>query len=272
MGLRVCDDVLDILARAQFDSAAKELLSGNRGDACFLIVTWFAGDALADDKVPNVFIEPVGAIPHVHAAGAISILPIDRYGPNEDVHICGQPEYPKNVPMLAEVRYVTPGYLAAMGIRQLRGRALSLSPDPWTNKADTVIVNQAFVHQFIPSGLDPTPQRINDCNKVDEKTRIVGVVTGVRQTLDQPSISEMDFLADELLVKNCIGALNEMWLVVRYDGNLNGLIAAPRCAMRQTDPRVPFEMAETMQEVSGRSLIPARRAASIDPMQALRIE
>jgi hypothetical protein len=44
-----------------------------------------------------------------------------------------------------------------------------------------VLVNDAFVSKFIPRGLDPTRQRLDDNVKEEEWTRIVGVTGNVRQ-------------------------------------------------------------------------------------------
>src|SRR6266513_5805394 len=44
VGFGIRDDVLDVLSRTQFDAASKELLCGNRCNACFLVVAGLACD------------------------------------------------------------------------------------------------------------------------------------------------------------------------------------------------------------------------------------
>ncbi len=69
----------------------------------------YAGrDALADFYQPLV--SRIMQIPGVRAVGAITMLPIENYGSNSDIHIAGQPPNPPKEIMLSEVRYVSAGY------------------------------------------------------------------------------------------------------------------------------------------------------------------
>src|SRR5439155_10677917 len=145
-------------------------------------------DAIAD------FFDPLAArvrqIPGVRAVGVISILPIKNWGSNSDIHIAGQPPYPPQQEMLAEQRLVSTGYFDVFGIPLHRGRMLSPSLDRPENMAQTVVVNEAFVKKFIPAGLDPTAQRMDDNDKHEKWTQIVGVVANVRQNIYEPPLAE----------------------------------------------------------------------------------
>ena len=57
-----------------------------------------------------------------------------------------------------------------------------------------MVVNDAFVKKFIPNGLDPMAQRIDDADKQEKWTRIVGVVGNVRQSIYEPPRPERDLL------------------------------------------------------------------------------
>ena len=127
--------------------------------------------------------ERVKRLPGVTAAGLINMLPIDSSGNNSYIHIAGQPPNPLNREMLAENRFVSSGYFDVMGVPLHQGRQLSQSLDRPENKGATVLVNDAFVSKFIPRGLDPTHQRIDDNVKEEEWTRIVGVTGNVRQSI-----------------------------------------------------------------------------------------
>jgi hypothetical protein len=96
--------------------------------------------------------------------------------------------------MLAEIRVVSAGYFDAMGISLVRGRMLSPSIDVPTNKAGAMVVNQAFEKKFIPRGVDPIGQHIDDNEKPNEKTVIAGVVTDIRQDLTAAPIRNTTFL------------------------------------------------------------------------------
>jgi predicted permease len=214
----------------------------------------YAGrDVIADFYQP--LLERVQHIPGVRAAGFISILPIENWGSNSDIHIAGQPPNPPNQEMLAENRMVSAGYFDVFGIPLRRGRALSPSLDRAENIAPTVVVNEAFVKKFIPAKLDPTTQRIDDDAKSEKWTQIVGVVGNVRQDIYEPALAERDWIMEEIPAKERTDALNGMSLVVRFDGDAASLIPALRNAVHEVDPTVPFNEPRTMTEVVSQTLI-----------------
>ncbi len=213
-------------------------------------------DAIADFW--NPLLERVKRIHGVEGAGVINILPIDSWGSNSDVHISGQPPYPKDQAMLAELRFVSEGYFDAMGIKRVKGRMLSPGLDPSTQKAGTVVVNEAFQRKFFASGGDAVGAHMDDSDKADEKTGVVGVVTNVRQDLNEPALAEMDYLIDELPVKMRLTMLGSMALVVRTSGDPKLLIPELRSALHEVDATVPFHQPESMTEVVSDQLVMQR--------------
>ena len=199
--------------------------------------------------------ERVRQLPGVKAVGLINILPIDNWGNNSDIHIAGQPPYPPNQEMLAEGRMVSTGYFDVMGIPLHGGRRLTPGLDHPEQVGATVVVNDAFVKKFIPNGLDPTAQRIDDGPKQEDWTRIVGVVGNVRQDIYEPPLAERDWLMDELPVKDRADAFSSMTLLVRSSGDPTVLIPALRRIMRDLDASVPFEAPRTMTEVVSKTLV-----------------
>ncbi|SEG30968.1 duplicated orphan permease [Bryocella elongata] len=200
-------------------------------------------------------LDRVSHMPGVQAAGFINVLPIQNFGSNRDTHITGQPPYPPRLDVTAETRYVTPGYFDAMGIHLVRGRMLTEGLDPWQNPAGTVVVNEAFQRKFFSSGGDPVGAHIDDNDKAELKTTIVGKVTDIRQDFRQPPMAEMDYLATEFPPKDRIQMLPSMTLVVRSSGDPGQLIAPIRDALHQIDPTIPFQTPETMAQVVRDSLV-----------------
>ena len=214
----------------------------------------YAGrDVIADFYQPLV--NRIKQIPGVRAAGMISILPIANWGSNSDIHIAGQPPNPPQQEMLAEQRLASTGYFDVFGIPLRRGRLLSPSLDRPENLAGSVVVNEAFVKKFIPAGLDPTAQRIDDSDKQEKWTHIVGVLGNVRQNIYEPPLAEADYLIDSVPVKDRADQLNGMSLVLRFDGDAGPIIAALRNAIHEVDPTVPFKNATTMTEVVAETLV-----------------
>ena len=200
-------------------------------------------------------IERVSHLPGVQSAGIVNILPVRQWGFNEDTHISGQPPYPRNIDVTAELRFITPGYLDAMGLRLTRGRMLSPALDPYQNPAGTVLVNEAFRRKFFANGGDPVGAHLDDNEKPELKTGIVGMITDTRQDLREPPLAEMDLLASEIPPKDRISYFRSMWLIVRASGDPAQLIAPIRDALHQIDPSVPFREPETMAQILGDSLV-----------------
>jgi hypothetical protein len=145
--------------------------------------------------------------------------------------------------MLAEIRFVTPGYYKVFGIQRMHGRLLDPSLDTSAG-APKIVVNEAFVKMFIPPGMNPVGAHLDDGN-----AEIVGVVSNVRQALDRPPLAEMDYLASELPSEERRSYLTGMDLVVRTAGDPRAVYGELREAIHQVDATVPFRTPETMDEI-----------------------
>lgn len=213
----------------------------------------YAGrDALVDFYRPLA--ERVRQIPGVRAAGIISLLPVENWGSNSDIHIAGQPPNPPKEVRLSEVRYVDSGYFDVFGIQLRSGRALSSTLDR-PGDAPTVVVNEAFVRKFIPAGLDPMTQKIDSDPNPKDWTHIVGVVGNVRQNIYSDPMPEHDYLIDAAPVKEHADILNGINLALRFDGDAGAITSALRNALHEADPTVPFKEAKTMSDVISETLV-----------------
>ena len=199
--------------------------------------------------------ERISHLPGVRAAGLINMLPIDMYGNNSEIHIAGQPPYPPNQERLAEYRIVSAGYFDVMGLSLHRGRQFSPSLDRPENIAPTMVVNDAFVRKFIPDGLDPTTQKIDDDPNPEKWIQIVGVTGNVRQNIYEPPLAEFDWLMDETPLKDRADEFSDMTLLVRTAGDPTQVIPAVRSVVHDLDPTVPFQEPRTMTEVVSETLV-----------------
>jgi putative ABC transport system permease protein len=194
----------------------------------------------------------------VVAAGVNDLLPIANWGSNSEVHVTGQPPAPPNEVTLAEIRFVSAGYFDAMGIRLQRGRALSESLDLPTDKFPTIVVNQAFVKKFMPNVAEAPGQHLDDNDKPDQKTEIVGLTTNIRQSLFDPPMAEMDYLASEVPPAQRTGMLMSLSLLVRTKGDPKAVIPELRQVFHDIDPTLPFRTPQTMEEVVSDQLVMQR--------------
>jgi hypothetical protein len=196
----------------------------------------------------------VSHVPGVQAAGLINLLPIEIYGSNSDIHIAGQPPNPPNRETLAENRIVSEGYFDVMRIPMRGGRRLSPSLDHGAEMQATIVVNDAFVSKFIPPGLNPTAQRLDDSANPEKWTQIVGVAGNVRQDIYEAPLAERDWLMDEIGPNARADIFSNMYLLVRTAGDPKEVIPAVRFIVHRLDPSVPFGEPETMTEVVSETL------------------
>jgi len=199
-------------------------------------------------------LERIAQIHGVQGAGIVNLLPIREYGSNSDAHIAGQPPYPKNQEMLAELRIVSAGYFNAMGAKLLAGRQLSASLDKDEANYANVIVNQAFQRKFYPNGGNPVGGA-DDSGNMNGRNNFVGMVTNLRQDVLEPPMAEMDVLAEELSPKTRAISLISMRLVIRTNGDPRALVAPVTAAIHSIDPTVPVTSPETMRDVLRETLI-----------------
>ena len=134
----------------------------------------------------------VQQIPGVTAVGSNDLLPIWQNGSNADIPLVGKPVDPIDKQRLTEVRFVSPGYFAAMQLPILKGRAFTAQD---TAKSQQVaIVNEAWVKEFLNSNEDPLAQAFKgDSDSHEPNTAIVGVARSGRQNLFEPANAEADF-------------------------------------------------------------------------------
>jgi predicted permease len=209
-------------------------------------------------NVYQSLLERVHRIPGVKGAGLINIVPIQNWGSNSEVHLTGQPPYPPNEVSLVEERFVSADYFDAMGIQLLHGRRLSPSIDVSTNKSMAMVVNQAFVRKFVPGNLDAVGQHIDDRDKAEEKSGIVGVVSDVRQNLMEPPMPEMDSLLTSVPAEYSELVLLSTNLVVHTSGDPKAIVPSLRTIIHDIDPTLPFRAPATMEEIIADQLVMQR--------------
>ena len=123
----------------------------------------------------QVILRRVSAIPGIHSAGVVDMLPLDRnrqWGLQAKGRV-----YRAGEQAAAFVYVVTPGYLRAIGMQLRAGRDFSWQDDTASSKP-AVIINQAAARYHWP-GQDPVG-RIALVNGGD--FRVIGVISDVRES------------------------------------------------------------------------------------------
>jgi predicted permease len=193
----------------------------------------------------------VHALPGVTNAAYISFLPMTFRGgiwpilttvadPNSPGGFVA-PDFrsPKNV----SIRFVTPGFFAAMGTPILQGRDVGSNDS--LNTPRTAVVSQSFVRQHFPDR-DPIGQQFAVAFAV---RTIVGVVGDIRvRGLERESEPQVYMPASQML-DGQLGFYAPKDLVIRSTVPPATLIPAVRSIIRNTDPRLPITGLQTLEDV-----------------------
>src|SRR5262245_21141469 len=185
----------------------------------------------------------VTQLPGVHAAGFTQMLPLQNWGwraNSADFRIRGTEGFNPD-PFSMSLRYVTPGYFEALGIRLRAGRGFTASDGP--TAAHAIVINEALARRQFGTG-DPIGLETN-------RGRIIGIVRDVRQVhIGQPASPELYYpIAQNWSQLDELG----MTLVVRV-GHQGGIVEAVRSVVRDVNPNLAIFDVKSMDRVVDESL------------------
>jgi predicted permease len=187
------------------------------------------------------------AIPGVKQAGVADMLPLGR---NRSWQFWALEHLPQKGNIdVAMVRIVTPGYLAAMGMRLRTGRDFSWEDGQKAPKV--VIVNQAAARHFWPGEDAMGKESVLDGGD-EGHARVIGVLSDVRQT------GLEDAAAPEIYVPVMQCPPEGAELVVRSDLPVGTLAGSVQSALRAVNPEEPAYALEPLEDIVDHSVSPRR--------------
>jgi putative ABC transport system permease protein len=204
----------------------------------------------------RVLLGRINAFPGVERAGAVNVLPLganfDTAGtePEGFVHGPGEAPYPE--------RYiVTPGYLAAVGIRLVRGRLLTEADQQ--NAPLVVLISSTAAERWWPSQ-DPIGRRVKlpgfDYQPQPWRT-VIGVVQDVKQAgLDAPPT--MQIYLPHAQYRN-----GYLTLIVRTKSDPLALATEVRRQVTEVDPEQAVSNIASMDQVRFDSIASRRFSATL---------
>lgn len=203
--------------------------------------------------------ERLAALPGVTAAGAVRVLPLSRTIGDWSITLEGRPYVPAENPN-ADCQAVTPGYFRAMGLRVVRGRALTAA-----DREDAplvAVVNQTMAARYWP-GQEAIGQRFMMGTDDKPWLTIVGIVGQVRHNaIVEVPRAEM-YVAHAQLPAHVGSAPRGMAVVLKSAGDPAALVGGLRAAVRGLDPSLPLGNVRTMDDLAATHLANARFTASM---------
>jgi putative ABC transport system permease protein len=194
----------------------------------------------------------VAALPGVDQAGTAFPLPLASQGIVLTYAVGGRPFPRLQDSPSCDVRWVSPGFFRALGVRLLKGRVFDDRDIPAS--PPVAVINRSFAAKVWP-GADPVGQRItfDDPHQQDARwLTVVGVVGDVRnQSLSQEP--EAQIYNAELQ-----DPMPNATLVVHTAADPRLLAAPIRRQVQALDRDLPIDQVRTMQEVVDSSLAPNR--------------
>jgi len=192
----------------------------------------------------NELLQRVRALPQVRSA-ALTFGELQLGAPDWDmtVSVPGHPPTRPEEMLRAKQTYVTTGFLETMGIRLLKGRALTEEDD-----LSTVLVDENLARKLFPD-TDPIGQRL--VHDRDLTMTLVGVTSTTRdfQTLDPP---------EGTLYIHQSKSYQTMILVARTDGDPMQLASALRAQVRALEKDDVINKIEPLETMLSGMLAPRR--------------
>jgi putative ABC transport system permease protein len=198
-------------------------------------------------------VDRVGQVPGVRSASLASQFP--PFGPfSTAFQIEGRAAPRESMPMTL-ITAASHEHFATLSMRLVAGRTYSAA-----DRADTppvVVVNQAFAARFLPGGFGPGVRvRIGPDASGSRPMEIVGVVSNTRNRgIAAPP-------APEIFVPMHQQSLNnQLYLLVRSEGDASAMLPAVRRAIAAIDPDQPVYAIQTIEEAFSSAMFQQRMAA-----------
>jgi predicted permease len=193
-------------------------------------------------------LERLQAQPGVASAAAITCAPLGCHWGNLFV-VDGAPPRGKDEknPVVLQ-RYATADYFRTMGIRLRDGRVLEAG-DYRQEAGRVAVVNEAFVHEFLPSEPHPVGRRFRSAGSKDAPwTTIVGVVGDVKHYgLERPMRPGVYFPLP-------VVPADSLTIALKTRGDPESLVAGARAGVRELDPDLALYQVRTMEQALRRSM------------------
>lgn len=203
----------------------------------------------------EALLEKVRALPGVQGAAFTRVVPGGGYAGDSGFAVAEHPPLPEGQYQLGVVRWVDPGYFAAMGIPMLQGQ--TFDDHQRLDHADEVIVSESLAQKYFP-GEDPIGKHLVTIGR--RSFRVVGVVGNTPYVVTKPEKPMMYF---PLFVSIYDGVPTYGTLAIRGKRNSRALALPVQRIVQELDPELPVSDVLTLDQVIGKSTVNANFDATL---------
>ncbi len=133
-------------------------------------------DSQAVTRMEEAILRTIGALPGVSRVGAISNLPLEG-GSNDPVSAADQPASQGSISAVRRFKFISPGYISAIGSRLIAGRDLTWAET--YNQAPVALVSENLARELWHDPRNAIGKRIRVTLK-DDWRDVIGVVADLR--------------------------------------------------------------------------------------------
>jgi len=196
----------------------------------------------------TMLLEAVHRIPGVDSAALTFGLPLSGTSFQLSYVVQGRPAPPPNAEPRAQVRIVSPGYFATVGIPLVRGRVFSEADRPGNPR--TMVVSEETVRRYFP-GEDPIGQHI-DFGWNRDGDHLAGEIVGVVGDVRQHGLSED--VTPHIYAAWDQWPIDEITVVMRSRGDPAVALKAARATVLSLDRDLPVYDVFTLETMVDRAL------------------
>jgi predicted permease len=196
----------------------------------------------------KALLDAVHRIPGVDSAAVTFGLPLSGTSFQLSFDVAGRPAPPPNAEPRAQVRIVSPGYFATVGIPLRRGRSFGDGDRPGAPRV--MVVSEETARRYFP-GEDPIGKRI-DFGWGRDGDRLAGEIVGVVGDVRQHGLSKE--LTPHVYAVWDQWPLDELTIVMRSRGDPAAALVAARGAVGSLDRDLPVYDAFTLESMVDRAL------------------
>jgi putative ABC transport system permease protein len=186
-------------------------------------------------------------VPGVRNAAGVTFMPLTGLGIGTSFHRLDRPEPAPGEFPSAQVRPVTPGFFATLGIPQLAGRDFTEADT--RQVADVFVVTETLARRIYP-GENPIGKRMNVSLRNDEGMtgEIVGIVGDVKMTSLEAETQPAIFVPHAQL------PIGIMTFVIRTDLEPMSLAPSVARAVHSLDAELPIAEVKTLEDIVSATL------------------